>query len=88
VSCDATCQTCRHWVAYVYQPGEWTVPDEEMLGKGTCEKTRATKRGLVVPDTLAYAEGDSEGYGVLVAFPSFGCNQHEPKETEVAKENH
>lgn len=84
---DATCQTCEYWEVYSQEDYDnyiALVPE----GWGQCELAEGYMGEAKTEDSLFFAI-DSEKYSAgLATRPSFGCNQHEPKETEPAKENH
>lgn len=87
VEITGTCQTCKHWGITAY------IDDD---GRRDCalvtSRWKSFIRNEVIPDypnSKAVIDIPHEVYNThLMTTPDFGCNQHEPKETEAAKEHH
>ena len=79
---DATCQTCEYWesISEMIIEGGW--------GKCKMTESEGTVPSAKMPTSKAIAVDGESYWAELRTRPTFGCNQHEPKETETAKENH
>lgn len=75
VEITGTCQTCKHW-----NTDNGIIPAAFINVGAKCDllsdKIVDTSDGYKTSSPYVETPGD------------FGCNQHEPKETEAAKENH
>lgn len=89
VEITGTCQTCKYWeVGWKHFEDKPLSPLVTNNAYGKCimvEYAGIVNEVLGNPATIYFGVGDDIQ---LITNELFGCNQHEPKETEAAKGNH